>query len=112
MNRRYILLQNCDITLNIRVHIWNRRIRHTVITKNIKLYTYQTIIQSILAYGVEVWQTSLFLTKAFSILMQGICCGLYIDILKLSLLQRLLETILLICDVKSFTFHLLRVINK
>ena len=29
---------------------------HKNITKNIKLYTYHTIIQSILVYGAEVWQ--------------------------------------------------------
>jgi len=29
---------------------------HKNITKNRKLYIYQTIIQSILVYGVEVWQ--------------------------------------------------------
>jgi len=44
--------------------------------------------------------------------MPRICCGLYTDILKVTLLQRLLETILLICDINSFTFHLLRLINK
>jgi hypothetical protein len=31
---------------------------HKNITKNRKLYTYQTIIQSILVYGAEVWQIS------------------------------------------------------
>jgi hypothetical protein len=30
---------------------------HKDITKNRKLYIYQTIIQSILMYGAEVWQT-------------------------------------------------------
>jgi hypothetical protein len=30
--------------------------RHKNITKNIKLYIYQTIIQSILMYGAAVWQ--------------------------------------------------------
>ena len=29
---------------------------HKSITKNRKLYIYQTIIQSILVYGAEVWQ--------------------------------------------------------
>ena len=29
---------------------------HKDITKNRKLYIYQTIIQSILTYGAEVWQ--------------------------------------------------------
>ena len=29
---------------------------HKNITKNTKLYIYQTIIQSILVYGAEVWQ--------------------------------------------------------
>ena len=29
---------------------------HENITKNIKLYIYQTIIQRILVYGAEVWQ--------------------------------------------------------
>ena len=29
---------------------------HKNITKNRKLYIYQTIIQSILVYGAEVWQ--------------------------------------------------------
>ena len=38
--------------INVLNSIW----WHKNITKNIKLYIYQTIIQSILVYGAEVWQ--------------------------------------------------------
>jgi len=40
---------------------------HKDITKNRKLYVYQTIIQSILMYGAEVWQiTSREINKILS----------------------------------------------
>jgi len=39
-------------TMNALNSIW----WHKNITKNRKLYIYQTIIQSILVYGAEVWQ--------------------------------------------------------
>jgi hypothetical protein len=38
--------------INVLYSIWS----HKHITKNRKLYIYQTIIQSILMYGAEVWQ--------------------------------------------------------
>ena len=48
----------CIIYLSIRFYNSCRRLPETKrhITKNSKLYIYQTIIQSILVYGAEVWQ--------------------------------------------------------
>ena len=46
----------CIAELNVTVNALNSIWWHKYITKNGKLYIYQTIIQSILMYGAEVWQ--------------------------------------------------------